>query len=201
MRAARSGRILNVSSTGGYRAAAGFGVYRSTKFAVEGVSEALEAEFAPIGIHVTVVEPGYFRTDFLDASSLSVSGKVIGDFDATAGQVRSVAASLSHGQPGDPLRLADVLVAFADAPNPPGHLPLGSDTVAAIEAKHADDAAILAEWRKVAMSTDFAAWGGARATLGMSRLFPLPETWRGEAPSALAGSERSCMRKCPCGRC
>jgi len=73
MRAARSGRILNISSIGGYRGGAGFGVYSSTKFAVEGLSEALHAELEPLGIHVTVVEPGYFRTDFLDASSLSIS--------------------------------------------------------------------------------------------------------------------------------
>jgi NAD(P)-dependent dehydrogenase (short-subunit alcohol dehydrogenase family) len=73
MRRARSGRILNISSIGGYRGAAGFGVYSSTKFAVEGLSEAMHAELAPLGIHVTVIEPGYFRTDFLDAASLSVS--------------------------------------------------------------------------------------------------------------------------------
>lgn len=155
MRAARSGRILNISSIGGYRGAAGFGVYSSTKFAVEGLSEALHAELAPLCIHVTVVEPGYFRTDFLDASSLSVSPAIIGDYADTAGRVRAVATGLNHNQPGDPQRLAKVLVEFADAPNPPVRLPLGSDTVAAIEAKHASDAAILAEWRTVSVSTDF----------------------------------------------
>lgn len=155
MRSARSGRILNVSSIGGYRGAAGFGVYSSTKFAVEGVSEALHDELAPLGIHVTVVEPGYFRTDFLDGSSLSVSPAVIADYDDTAGKVRTVAAGLSHNQPGDPARLAQVLVEFAEAPNPPVRLPLGSDTVAAIEAKHEADGAILREWRSVSVSTDF----------------------------------------------
>lgn len=155
MRSARSGRILNVSSIGGYRGAAGFGVYSSTKFAVEGLSEALHDELAPLGIHVTVVEPGYFRTDFLDGSSLSVSPAVIADYDDTAGKVRTVAAGLSHNQPGDPARLAQVLVEFADASNPPVRLPLGSDTVAAIEAKHEADGAILREWRSVSVSTDF----------------------------------------------
>ena len=157
MRAARSGRILNISSIGGYRGSAGFGVYSSTKFAVEGLSEALHDELAPLGIHVTVVEPGYFRTDFLDASSLSVSRTRIADYDATAGKVRNVAANLSHNQPGDPRKLAEVLTAFVDAPNPPVRLPLGSDTVAAIERKHESDRAILAEWRTVSVSTDFAA--------------------------------------------
>jgi len=157
MRARRSGRILNVSSIGGYRAAAGFGVYSSTKFAVEGLSEALFAELAPLGIHVTVVEPGYFRTDFLDSTSLTVSPTSIADYTETAGRVRNVAASLNHEQHGDPQRLARVLVDFVDAPNPPVRLPLGSDTVAAIEAKHALDAAIVAKWRPVSVSTDLVA--------------------------------------------
>lgn len=157
MRAQRSGRILNISSIGGYRGAAGFGVYSSTKFAVEGLSEALHAELAPLGVHVTVVEPGYFRTDFLDATSLTVSGGEIADYAETAGRVRQVAADLNHGQPGDPDKLAQVLVDFADAANPPVRLPLGSDTVAAIEAKHVADAAIVAKWRAVSVSTDFTA--------------------------------------------
>lgn len=156
MRSVRSGRILNISSIGGYRGAAGFGVYSSTKFAIEGLSEALHAELAPLGIHVTVVEPGYFRTDFLDASSLSISPHQIADYNATAGKVRTIATGLSHNQPGDPSKLASVLIAFADAPNPPVRLPLGSDTVAAIEAKHMSDAAILRDWRAVSVSTDFA---------------------------------------------
>jgi NAD(P)-dependent dehydrogenase (short-subunit alcohol dehydrogenase family) len=157
MRAQRSGRILNISSIGGYRAGPGFGVYSSTKFAVEGLSESLHAELAPLGVHVTVVEPGYFRTDFLDATSLTVSGGEIADYAETAGRVRRIAAELNHGQPGDPDRLAQVLVDFADAANPPVRLPLGSDTVAAIEAKHISDAEIVAKWREVSVSTDFAA--------------------------------------------
>ena len=156
MRAQRSGRILNISSIGGYRGAAGFGVYSSTKFAVEGLSESLHAELAPLGIHVTAVEPGYFRTDFLDATSLTVSGGEIADYAETAGRVRRVAADLNHGQPGDPDKLAQVIVDFADAANPPVRLPLGSDTVAAIEAKHEADAEIVAKWRAISVSTDFA---------------------------------------------
>lgn len=104
---------------------------------------------------MTVVEPGYFRTDFLDAASLSVSPNVIEDYAATAGRVRNVATGLNHNQPGDPARLAKVLIDFAEVPNPPVRLPLGSDTVAAIEAKHASDAAILKQWRRISVSTDF----------------------------------------------
>lgn len=157
MRAQRSGHVLNISSIGGYRAGPGFGVYSSTKFAVEGLSEALHAELAPLGIHVTVVEPGYFRTDFLDTTSLSISETRIDDYNGTAGAVRSVAIGLNHGQPGDPDKLAQVLVGFVDMPDPPVRLPLGSDTVAAIEKKHVSDAAILAGWRELSVSTDFVA--------------------------------------------
>jgi NAD(P)-dependent dehydrogenase (short-subunit alcohol dehydrogenase family) len=156
MRRQRSGRILNFSSIGGYRSGAGFGVYCSTKFAVEGLSEALAEEVRPLGIHVTVVEPGYFRTDFLDASSLSVSPAEIADYAGTAGRVRHVAAGLSHAQPGDPQRLAEVLADFVNEPEPPVRLPLGSDTVAAILDKHATDAELVAKWRSVSISTDFA---------------------------------------------
>lgn len=155
MRRQRSGRILNFSSIGGYTSGPGFGVYCSTKFAVEGLTEALAAELSPLGIHVTAIEPGYFRTDFLDATSLSVSPIQISDYAETAGAVREKAAQISHNQPGNPDKLAEVVVAFVESSNPPVRLPLGSDTVAAIEAKHVSDAEILAAWRSVSVSTDF----------------------------------------------
>ncbi len=157
MRRQRSGRILNLSSVGGLRSGPGFGVYCSTKFAVEGLTEALAAELAPLGIFATAVEPGYFRTDFLDATSLSISPASIADYDATAGAVRAHAAVVSHNQPGDPQRLAQVLIDFVDAPNPPVRLPLGSDTAAATEAVAAAHLALLKDWRDVAISTDFPA--------------------------------------------
>ncbi len=80
---------------------------------------------------------------------------MIEDYAATTGRVRQVVTGLNHAQPGDPDQLARVLVTFADAPEPPVRLPLGSDTVAAIKAKHASDAVILAEWHAVSVSTDF----------------------------------------------
>lgn len=155
MRRARSGHILNVSSIGGYQSGAGFGVYCSTKFAVEGLTEALAAELAPLGIKATIVEPGYFRTDFLDARSLSVSDARIADYAETAGAVREHAAALSHRQPGDPAKLAAALVELGGDPNAPLRMPYGSDTVAAIEAKNAFVAKELDAWRQVAISTDF----------------------------------------------
>jgi NAD(P)-dependent dehydrogenase (short-subunit alcohol dehydrogenase family) len=157
MRSQRSGRILNLSSVGGLRSGPGFGVYCSTKFAVEGLTEALSAELAPLGIFATAVEPGYFRTDFLDATSLSVSPASIADYHETAGATRVRAAQVSHAQPGDPQRLAQVLVDFVDAENPPVRLPLGSDTAAATEAKAAELLEVVDAWRAVAVSTDFPA--------------------------------------------
>ncbi|MCK3779424.1 SDR family NAD(P)-dependent oxidoreductase [Ensifer sesbaniae] len=157
MRAHRSGRILNVSSIGGYRAGAGFGVYSATKFAVEALSESLRVELAPLGIDVTASEPGYFRTDFLDATSLRMGRTTIPDYAATAGAIRHRATVVNQRQPGDPDRLAQVVLDLADAQETPVRLPLGSDTVAAIEAKHRSDAAIIAAWRHVSVSTDFPA--------------------------------------------
>jgi len=155
MRRQRSGRVLNFSSIGGYQSGPGFGVYCSTKFAVEGLTEALSEELKPLNIHVTAIEPGYFRTDFLDSTSLSISPIEIDDYVQSAGLVRSKAREISHNQPGNPDRLAEVLLSFVEAENPPVRLPLGSDTVAAIEAKHASDAELLSRWRSVSVSTDF----------------------------------------------
>ena len=155
MRRQRSGHIVNISSLGGYRAAAGFGVYSSTKFAVEGLSEALRDEVAPLGIHVTVVEPGYFRTDFLDSASLVKSQHHIDDYDGTAGAVRSRAATLNHQQPGDPDKLATAIVTLVEAKEPPLRLPLGTDAIARIEEKHAFVEREVRAWRSLAASTDF----------------------------------------------
>lgn len=155
MRRERSGHVINISSIGGYRSGAGFGVYCSTKFAVEGLSEALHAELKPLGIKVTVVEPGYFRTDFLDAKSLSVSPGVIADYADTSGVVREKAKVLSHNQPGDPAKLAPAILKLAAAADAPLRLALGSDTVAAIEEKNAFVAGELAAWRDVSVGTDF----------------------------------------------
>jgi NAD(P)-dependent dehydrogenase (short-subunit alcohol dehydrogenase family) len=155
MRRQRSGHVVNISSLGGYRAAAGFGVYSSTKFAVEGLSEALHDEVAPLGIHVTVVEPGYFRTDFLDATSLVESQQRIDDYAGTADAVRSRAATLSHQQPGDPDKLATAIVALIEAKEPPLRLPLGTDAIARIEEKHAFVESEVRAWRSLAASTDF----------------------------------------------
>lgn len=155
MRAQRSGRVINISSIGGYQAYVGWGVYGSTKFAVEGISEALHQELAPLGIHATVVEPGFFRTDFLDEQSLIKTALVLPDYDETVGKMRTFAEAANHAQPGDPLKFAEAMLALVNAPNPPQRLALGSDTIARIEAKNRLVAQELAEWNELALSTDF----------------------------------------------
>lgn len=156
MRGRRSGHIVNMSSIGGYAAAAGWGLYCATKFAVEGISEALSLELAPLGIHATVVEPGYFRTDFLSAQSLSSTATRLDDYAGTVGQMRSVAAAMDRQQTGDPRRLAQAILQIAAEPDPPTRLALGSDTLARIEEKNRDVARELDRWRPLSLSTDFA---------------------------------------------
>jgi NAD(P)-dependent dehydrogenase (short-subunit alcohol dehydrogenase family) len=155
MRSQRSGHVINMSSLGGYRVGAGFGVYGSTKFAVEGLSEALHAELSPLGIHVTVVEPGYFRTDFLDSSSAMEAKNVIADYAETAGHVRVSAKAYNHRQPGDPKRLAQALLTLVSAENPPLRLQLGTDALTRVREKHAFVERELQTWEALSQSTDF----------------------------------------------
>ncbi|KQV53857.1 oxidoreductase [Duganella sp. Root336D2] len=155
MRQQRSGRVLNISSLGGYQAYYGWGVYGSTKFAVEGLSEAMAQELAPLGVHVTVVEPGFFRTDFLDATSLVETAVRIEEYQDTVGAMRTFAAGANHAQPGDPARLSQALLKLADAGQPPLRLQLGSDAVARAYAKHRQVEQELAQWKELALSTDF----------------------------------------------
>jgi NAD(P)-dependent dehydrogenase (short-subunit alcohol dehydrogenase family) len=155
MRARRSGRILNMSSVGGFTAWSGWGVYSGTKFAVEGLSEALHAELAPLGIHVTIIEPGPFRTDFLDASSLVRAAKRIADYDGTAGAAREWANSNNQGQPGDPAKAAAAILTIGSVPNPPLRLQLGVSCVQRVEAKLKDVAGELEQWRTLAESTEY----------------------------------------------
>lgn len=151
-----SGHIINISAVAGYQSWPGWAVYASTKFAVEGISEGLAMEVKPLGIKVTIVEPGFFRTDFLDGQSLNICPAVIEDYAETTGAMRQAALSSNHKQPGDPARMAKALLQIVDDPNPPLRMPFGSDTVATIEAKNAFVAEELNNWRTLAVSTDFA---------------------------------------------
>jgi NAD(P)-dependent dehydrogenase (short-subunit alcohol dehydrogenase family) len=154
MRRQHYGHIINISSVGGLLGSPGWGIYCSTKFAMEGFSEALAQEVRPLGIWVTIVEPGYFRTDFLDASSLGTEENVIADYEGTAGAVRAHAVEVNHAQPGDPVKAAAAIVDIASAAEPPVHLLLGTDCVALVEAKIEDLEADIEAWRPLSTSTD-----------------------------------------------
>ncbi|WP_047497609.1 oxidoreductase [Terriglobus sp. TAA 43] len=155
MRARHAGHIMNISSIGGYAGFQGWGIYGSTKFALEGISEAMHAELKPLGIHVTVVEPGFFRTNFLDASSLIETKTRISDYAETVGQMRDFAGGHNGQQPGDPAKLAQALLTLANMNEPPVRMPLGSDTLARIEKKNAFVTEQTALYKDLSLSTDF----------------------------------------------
>jgi NAD(P)-dependent dehydrogenase (short-subunit alcohol dehydrogenase family) len=154
LRAQRSGHIINLSSIGGFVGSPGWGIYCSTKFAVEGFSESLYHELAPLGIRVTIVEPGYFRTDFLDASSLHTEATIIDDYADTAGAMRAIAADVNHAQPGDPTKAAVAIVDIASSAEPPLRIQLGRDSFDAISNKLEFVAQEQHTWREVSISTD-----------------------------------------------
>jgi NAD(P)-dependent dehydrogenase (short-subunit alcohol dehydrogenase family) len=153
MRRQRSGHIINMSSLGGYAALGGWGVYGASKFAVEGISAALAAELAPLGIKATVIEPGFFRTDLLDAQSMQ-SAAQIEDYAQTVGVTRARAVDLNHAQPGDPAKLADAIIVLARQADPPKRLRLGSDALARIVGKNREVDAEAARWHDLSVSTD-----------------------------------------------
>lgn len=124
MRARRSGHVVNFSSLGGLVAFAATGYYHASKFAVEALSESLWHEVAPLGIAVTIVEPGAFRTDWAGRSMIE-SAVVIDDYAATAGKRRAATRAASGRQPGDPVRAAAAIIAAVEAEEPPLRLLLG----------------------------------------------------------------------------
>ncbi|MEN2402462.1 oxidoreductase [Flavobacterium sp. MC2016-06] len=154
MRKERSGHIINFSSVGGITGITGWGVYGSTKFAVEGITEAMAIELKPLGIHATTVEPGFFRTDFLDESSLTRTQNVIEDYAETVGAMRDFATQVNKKQPGDAKKLALAIVKLANAEKPPVHLPLGKDTLQMFKEKMTNFYAEIEEWHEIITGTD-----------------------------------------------
>jgi len=154
MREKKAGHVINISSVGGLGAYMGWGLYGSTKFAIEGITEALAMEVAPLGIHATVVAPGFFRTNFLDESSLFSSENIITDYAETVGAMREFAAKVNYQQPGDPKKLAQAFITLANAANPPVHLPLGKDTLERFRSKTAAFEKDIANWYDVITGTD-----------------------------------------------
>ncbi|MFZ3597943.1 oxidoreductase [Streptomyces sp. BH104] len=154
MRGRGSGTIVQLTSMGGRFAFAGVGAYCATKFALEGLSEALAAEVAPLGIRVLIVEPGAFRTGFAGSADLTP----VSTLDAYQDTVGPVLAALPGGsgqEPGDPAKAAAAILTAVDADEAPLRLPLGNDAVDAIAAQLDGSRAELAAWEKLARSTDF----------------------------------------------
>jgi NAD(P)-dependent dehydrogenase (short-subunit alcohol dehydrogenase family) len=157
MRAARKGRIFNISSLAGMRGAAFGSLYCSSKFALEGFSESLAQELAPFGITVTIVEPGPFRTDFLQPESIRFGSKAVADYDERRAGLRASFEQRNGTQPGDPAKLAEAIVRLAAEPEPPLRFVAGSIAVDAISAKLADMRTELERWRPLSVATDYGA--------------------------------------------
>jgi NAD(P)-dependent dehydrogenase (short-subunit alcohol dehydrogenase family) len=160
MRRAHSGHVVNISSMGGFAQVPGWGVYGATKFAVEGLSEAMRAELSPLGIQVTVVEPGSFRTDFLDGSSLHFAATEIADYETTVGNVRRAVAVNNHGQMNDPAKGAAAIYTAVTAADPPSRLQVGPDAIAMVEDKLVLVREELDAWRSLGTSTLFTPTSG-----------------------------------------
>lgn len=154
LRKQKSGHILNLSSIGGIVGGPGIGLYNATKFAVEGLSEALAAEVKPLGISVTIIEPGPFRTDFLGRSGV-IAEKQIPDYDATAGNMRRYFTEQDGKQPGDPLRAVHAMMHIADRENPPLRLLLGKPALQRAKAKLKGWQDEIAAWETITAAADF----------------------------------------------
>jgi len=149
----RSGHIFNLSSIGGLIGSPGWGFYNATKFAVEGLSEALAEEMKPLGVHVTVVEPGPFRTDFLGRSS-KLARRQLRDYATTAGKAREYLKTQSGKQPGDPQKAVEAIITAANSPKPPLHLILGQVALTRFRHKLSDWHEEIAAWESVTTSVD-----------------------------------------------
>ena len=153
MRARRSGAIINISTIGVQIMPAGSGYYAASKAALEGMSGALHAELKPLGISVTVVEPGAFRTDFA-GRSLTQSSTVIDDYAETAGKRRKEHDTAHGTQPGDPAKAAKAIIAAAESAEPPAFLLLGNDALSTYRRLAAARLDTLQTWENLTTSTD-----------------------------------------------
>ncbi len=160
LRSQRSGHIVNLSSIGGLIGSPGWGFYNASKFAVEGFSEALAAEMAPLGVHVTIVEPGPFRTDFLGRSGVEARQR-IPDYDSTAGKTRQYFHEQAGKQVGDPARAAAAIITAVEAANPPKHLVLGKIAYTRMTARLDQWKQELQTWEQLSLGADFQNADGA----------------------------------------
>lgn len=153
MRQRRRGHILNITSMGGHITMPGIAYYCGSKFALEGISEALGKEVQPLGIAVTAVAPGSFRTDWA-GRSMTRTPRAIADYDAIFDPIRKAREEKSGRQLGDPRKAARAMLAAIDADHPPAHLLLGSDALALVRGNLAALQEELTAWETVTKSTD-----------------------------------------------
>jgi NAD(P)-dependent dehydrogenase (short-subunit alcohol dehydrogenase family) len=154
MRAQKSGHVINITSVGGLIGLPGSGYYAATKHAVEGWSDALKAEVSPLGIQVTCVEPGPFRTDWA-GRSLEQTGSTIPDYAETAAARMAMTSSYSGSQPGDPVRAAQAMIDVALVPDAPRHLVLGKFGYEVVTRRYRERLAEMESLRAVALAADF----------------------------------------------
>jgi NAD(P)-dependent dehydrogenase (short-subunit alcohol dehydrogenase family) len=145
--------IIQITSVGGRSAFPGFSGYHAAKFAVEGLSEALALEVKPLGLKVTIVEPGGFRTDFAGASM--AFAKPIEAYAPTIGFMREQLKLRNGNQPGDPRKAAQAILKLVDMPEAPLRLPLGNDAMAVLRNGYKTSAEELEHWAEITKSTDF----------------------------------------------
>ncbi|OON68737.1 oxidoreductase [Hymenobacter sp. CRA2] len=155
LRRQRAGHILNISSMQGVIGAPASSSYSGSKFAVEGLTESLQQEVQPLGIRVTLVEPGTFRTELLSNKSLRKAPAVLPDYAPTVGQTLHYVDHLSGQQPGDPQRLAAAIVRLTDEAEPPLRFLAGSDAVQAVTQALRQRLAEAEQWHALSVSTDF----------------------------------------------
>jgi NAD(P)-dependent dehydrogenase (short-subunit alcohol dehydrogenase family) len=153
MREQKSGHIIQFSSVGGRIGALGRAPYSAAKWAVEGFSEVLAREVGPLGVKVTIIEPGGFRTDFAGASTTIRDGRP--EYAQTVGAVARFQRDYDGRQPGDPAKAARVIVKIAGLDEPPLRLLLGSDAVSAVEKNDLAKIEADRKWRDLSVSTDF----------------------------------------------
>ncbi|MBC7711959.1 MAG: SDR family NAD(P)-dependent oxidoreductase [Rhizobacter sp.] len=153
MRSQKSGNILNISSVAGFASLPGFGIYNSTKYAVEGVSEALYSEVAAFGIKVTIIEPGPFRTDFSNRSLARTNQ--MSEYDDVLKTMRQYTNNIDGKQPGDPVRGAKAMIELVAMENPPVRIPFGKMAVDRIQLKINNFTKDMKTYEKLIMETDF----------------------------------------------
>jgi len=155
MRGRRAGNILNITSMGGIITLPGLSYYHGSKFALEGISESLGKEVKDLGIKVTAVEPGGFRTDWAGRSMVRAA-RSIGDYDPIIEPIRKRRMELSGWQVGDPKKAARAMLKVALSADPPAHLLLGSDAVRLVEEKMQLLQGEFDAWKSISLSTDVA---------------------------------------------